>query len=132
MESPRPQFMQKTFSKQDHVHKYYLSYLNDKKTFPVYICMLGCSHYRRLDIMVGKKSICWRCGEVFTFTIEQVKRKPRKPCCKSCVRRKGKRVTAKEAILDTAIDRMVEDAFKHLGLPSVHQVNESDKDDDLL
>jgi hypothetical protein len=83
---------------QDHVHKYKLEILGDvrvkrvngKKLFekvggyPIYRCVLpDCPHYVPMMMAVGRKSICWKCGNEMVLTIRNIKTK--KPKHRECV-----------------------------------------------
>ena len=62
-----------------HIHKYKrFKFPNGKKRG--YRCMLpNCPHYIFEAMIVGKQSVCWRCGT--TFTIDEVSGKQLKPHC---------------------------------------------------
>ena len=69
-----------------HIHKYKRIFLSKKKGikgYPVWRCMLAdCSHYMAGETVVGRKSVCWKCGDSFTltkFSLERVK-----PTCDTC------------------------------------------------
>jgi len=66
-----------------HIHKYHrvaLSYTN------VWACALSdCTHYMPNtleNLVIGKKSICWKCEQPFIFDIESMKLD--KPICSNC------------------------------------------------
>lgn len=58
----------------------------------------SCSHYQRAELILGKKSICNRCGDEFNLPLA-VRALTNKPHCKKCT--KGKVVFK---LLDTADD----------------------------
>lgn len=69
-----------------HVHKYHkleLSY------GPVWACALSdCNHYmpqHMTEMVCGKYSLCWTCGERFTLDTENMKND--KPICNDCAPR---------------------------------------------
>ena len=84
------------------VHKYSLKILGSTKVewrdgkrylvktgsgYPVLKCMLpNCSHYVPIDMGVGRKSICWGCGQELVLTPLTVKMK--KPVHDECKRRR--------------------------------------------
>lgn len=83
-----------------HVHKYHLVNIGSKKDTKkkVYACSLpDCSHYMpNKKLVVGKKSICWKCNKEFTLDVEIIIRHPRsRPTCFSC--RKGVKMKPEEA-----------------------------------
>jgi len=55
----------------EHVHKYMRVKLGKKKDFIVFKCMIpGCTHYLQRDLVVGRESICWVCGELMTLSMK--------------------------------------------------------------
>lgn len=70
-----------------HIHKLELINLsrNKEKPYPVYICRLdGCNSFFRLELVVGKKTICWSCGNPTEILRRHVHRKTKKIVCESC------------------------------------------------
>lgn len=88
-----------------HIHKYKRKELGRKTSYIVYACMLpNCSHYLRRELMVGKESICWKCGEVFTLTHKNVGTDRQvKPKCPKCMKWVGT-VSIKNEDMSEVID----------------------------
>lgn len=67
-----------------HTHKYERRKLGKNKDYIVYACVLpDCTHYLERSLAKGMKSICWKCGNVFTMTMRSLTR--RKPVCNDCL-----------------------------------------------
>lgn len=68
--------------RQKHVHKYH----KISKFRTLWVCaMPKCSHYMPPDLnetLVGKMSVCWKCGEEFLLNEENMKRD--QPICSDC------------------------------------------------
>lgn len=97
-----------------HVHKYQRVVFNRKGNgdYIVYRCMLpDCKHYLRAEMVVGQKSICPKCGDVFIFGRADLERK--KPHCLNCTR-KYKRKGADEHISIADIANNLDDLLKGL------------------
>lgn len=66
-----------------HVHKYYRANMSSQK---VWACALSdCNHYmpKHMEELVrGKNSICWKCGE--DFILNPFHMKQDKPVCDDC------------------------------------------------
>lgn len=77
-----------------HIHKYSRTKLGE--TYYVYRCVLiNCTHYLHPQFVVGKLSLCFKCGEPFEMTKKSLLKKP---ICKNC---KPKRVeTEKKSLID--------------------------------
>ena len=72
--------------KQNHTHKYQKGSLGRNK-WPIHRCMIpNCSHYISTELVEGKSTICWRCGENLIMGKAQMRMV--KPHCSSCVERK--------------------------------------------
>lgn len=73
--------------KKDHdVHKYQRVRLGKK--YIVYKCSLpNCAHFIRQELVVGRKSLCCRCGKEFLMTQKSLLKKPH---CEECTRRNKK------------------------------------------
>jgi len=73
-----------------HIHKYqrttlgYPARINTgKPTYWVFRCMLAnCPHYVPEALIVGRSSLCHRCGKEFIMTLKESKMK--KPHCREC------------------------------------------------
>lgn len=68
--------------KPEHIHKYMRVELGDKG-FTVFKCMWpNCKHYLRTELVVGRASVCWKCGdEMILNTANMVNKKPHHPWC---------------------------------------------------
>lgn len=78
----------------DHIHKYKRVKLGK---FVVYKCdLINCSHFIRSELVEGRLSICWTCGEPFPMT--KASTKLVRPHCVSCKKTadKGKIATIQE------------------------------------
>lgn len=62
-----------------------------------------CSHYVRAELVLGKKSICNRCGKEFTLPIS-IRFLGMRPHCKRCTKKQISRVE-----LDKALDEMIDE-----------------------
>jgi len=70
-----------------HIHKYIRHKLGKNK-YEVFRCAIpGCVHFITASLIVGRESVCWRCGRVFVVTADLVRKKPH---CAACTRRKDK------------------------------------------
>lgn len=70
-----------------HVHKYILRNLGtDEKPRKVYACSYpDCTHFMpSKELVIGKKSICWKCAEQFVLGKDQVRFNVVKPKCLDC------------------------------------------------
>jgi len=66
------------------VHKYERIKLGNKG-FEVFKCMHpNCPHYIRKELVIGRETICWRCGEEVPMTKPMARMK--KPHCYMCTR----------------------------------------------
>lgn len=60
-----------------HVHKYLRVRLGKDKKFIVFRCVLtDCPHFIRREFIIGKRTICWRCGAEFVMTAKTQQLKP--------------------------------------------------------
>ena len=93
--------------KADHVHKYVRVQLGKERNYFVWRCSVsGCPHYVPRELVVGRQSICWRCGKVFTITQAVIDLK--KPHCVECT--KGKPGTKPAIdIADIDLDELLKD-----------------------
>ena len=70
-------------SRQKHVHKYHKI---TAKFRTLWACALPtCSHYMPPDLeetLIGKMSICWKCGEKFLLTEDNMQKA--QPFCSDC------------------------------------------------
>ena len=68
-----------------HIHRYQKSTLGRNK-WPIYKCSLpDCNSYISAELVEGKFSICWRCGERFVIT--KALGRLAKPHCMGCTER---------------------------------------------
>lgn len=88
-----------------HIHKYKFAIVG--KDYRVYACALSdCYHYIQEDLVVGKQSICWRCGlpcEVRREKDGTIRRKPHHATC-NAGRQKGKIAIKSELKPRTTLD----------------------------
>lgn len=76
-----------TRCKPRHVHKYQRKILG--KNYPVYACVLPeCNHYLGEQFIVGKLSICNRCGETTIIKRERDGTIRHRPHCKDCTKQR--------------------------------------------
>lgn len=75
-----------------HTHKYKRVKIGRKKDYVVYACQLNCSHYVTPEFIVGRVTICFRCGKEFELTKSLLKVKP---TCKDCIKNKIKKTEPK-------------------------------------
>jgi hypothetical protein len=70
---------------EQHIHKFERVKIGDKK-YSVYKCMKpDCTHYvSPPELVVGRRTECWRCGNVVVVTKAMAKQK--KPHCRGCTR----------------------------------------------
>lgn len=69
-----------------HTHRYERVDIGVNKEYIVYRCSLpDCHHYLPETLVVGKKTICWRCGAEFILTRNLLFKKPH---CENCIERK--------------------------------------------
>lgn len=72
--------------KEDHVHKYYRVKLGKHI---VYKCALtACPNYLRKELVIGRLSLCWKCGATFPMTKGSVTLLY--PHCIACTRTKSR------------------------------------------
>lgn len=72
-----------------HIHKYVLRDIgSSQKPRKVYACAHSdCTHFMpSKELVIGKKSICWQCGEEFIMNAWIVSREKVKPRCNDCRR----------------------------------------------
>lgn len=67
-------------AREKHIHQYRRAKLG--KEYEIYKCAIpGCAHYISSDLIIGKKNVCWRCGDVHFIV-----RKLAKPHCPKCTK----------------------------------------------
>jgi hypothetical protein len=71
--------------KKDHIHK--LRRHQYKTGTSVFFCADDCTFKIGVELALGKKSICWRCGNPFTMTPYSLRLA--KPHCENCHKSKG-------------------------------------------
>jgi len=90
-----------------HVHK--LKRLKYKSGNSIFFCVLpDCSYKTNVSLALGKRSICWRCGE--SFIMSEYSLRLAKPHCDSCHRLK---VEKAEDIVKQELENPI---FHHLTL----------------
>jgi len=67
------------------------------KGYVIYKCMLpNCPHYLSADLIVGRQSVCWKCGNPFMITKDIAGAESShplvKPHCRNCTKRRRERV----------------------------------------
>lgn len=70
-----------------HIHKLELLNLsrNKEKPYPVYICRLeGCSSFFRLEMTIGKLTLCWACKKPTEILKRHIHRKTKRIVCEDC------------------------------------------------
>jgi hypothetical protein len=83
-----------------HIHKYQRIKLGK---FVVFKCTIGgCPHYIRKELIVGRQTICWRCGQPFFID-------------KSAARLKSPHCDCENRERDVEIDHSL-DFLKQLGI----------------
>jgi hypothetical protein len=68
--------------KEKHIHKYRRIKIGKNKDYVVYKCFLDCPHYITPELVIGRMSICWYCGNEFEMTKASLKLKPTCGCYK--------------------------------------------------
>lgn len=83
-----------------HVHK--LRRHLHKSGTAIYFCVLDCPYKTSLPLALGKKCICWRCGEEFVMNEYSIRLA--KPHCQKChkVKEEKRRDTDTVAVVDVA------------------------------
>ena len=86
-------------SKSKHIHKY--KRIKYKSGFTIFRCMLiDCTHFIRAELILNRKSICWRCDSSFIMRrIDIVK-----PHCEECTRGEKKKNRFGENAIDTLLN----------------------------
>lgn len=92
-----------------HIHKYHKVKWGKSGTVIWKCAILGCSHYLHVEFILGKNSICWKCGTKFLMTYVKLLRN--KPKCDSCQHRsgQGKRKEAFVSPLDMKLPLVTEE-----------------------
>lgn len=70
-----------------HVHKYkYINLGTKEKPRKVYACSLpDCTHHMlSLSQVLGKESICWKCGDEMIMSADIIAKRKVKPKCYKC------------------------------------------------
>jgi hypothetical protein len=109
---------------QNHVHRYERVDIGVNKKYEVYKCTLpDCPHYISEALVVGRKSICWRCGNVFTIQKNLLFKKPH---CSDCIERKVDEKTKE------TIDKFIEEfTLPNVNtLPELFMAKNGEKDSD--
>jgi len=71
--------------KEKHVHKY-VRVAMGSRGWTVYKCSIpDCTHFIQEKLVIGRSTICWRCGSTFIMTRHTATLK--EPHCRSCTGR---------------------------------------------
>ncbi len=63
-----------------HTHKYRRVRLGKNKRYTVYRCVRpNCTHFIEEKLVLGRSTICWKCGAEFIMTEKTMKMKPNCP-----------------------------------------------------
>lgn len=95
-----------------HIHKYQFKIIG--KDYRVFACALpDCTHYLAEELVVGKESICWKCGNVCTVRKEndgKIRHKPHHKTCNAS-RQNRKLVIAErpKEIAADAVDKLLDE-----------------------
>lgn len=80
-----------------HTHK--LKKVKYKSGNSLFFCTLDCTYKISATLALGKKTICWRCGE--TFSMNDYSIRLIKPHCENCHKPKDASKSPKEAYRQT-------------------------------
>ena len=71
-----------------HIHRYHKVDIGKRREYFVFACALpDCTHYLHSENqVVGKFSLCWRCGKKFIIAKDVRGRVLKRPHCVSCTR----------------------------------------------
>lgn len=102
--------------KEQHIHK--LKLHRHKSGNAIFFCALpDCTFKTNIALALGKRSLCWRCGETFVMT--EYSLRLIKPHCDAC--HKSKSVSAKlDDILNLTERSEVESTIK----PTIDEIEE--------
>jgi hypothetical protein len=111
-----------------HIHK--LKRHTYKNGEIVFFCVNDCSYKIKRELSLGKKCICWRCGEPFTMNEYSIRLA--KPHCNDCTTHKGD-ITLTDEMKSVAADNPKDDVVSSLRdrLSAITQTG-TDNDEDLL
>lgn len=63
--------MSKNKRVQDHVHKYKLVIISSRTGYKAFKCQVpGCTRFIARNLVVGEKTICWKCNNELILTME--------------------------------------------------------------
>lgn len=79
-----------------HTHKYEKIKWGTNKTIIWKCALVDCSHYLHVEFILGKKSICWKCGNQFLMTYSKLLRN--RPKCDKCQSLSGQGPKRKEPV----------------------------------
>lgn len=81
-----------------HIHKYQKFKWGKNETI-IWRCMVpGCPHYVSNEMILGRKSLCHKCGDVFVMTQDKMRRK--KPKCDKCQHKRDPVMSNLDALLE--------------------------------
>jgi hypothetical protein len=87
-------------TKSNHIHKY--KRLRYKTGNIIFFCVLpDCSNKCNIALALGKRSICWRCGE--SFIMSEYALRLAKPHCDSCHKPKNGLIEVGPGILQDSL-----------------------------
>ena len=119
-------------TKNAHIHK--LKRLKYKSGNTIFFCSLpDCTFKTNIALALGKRSLCWRCGE--SFIMSEYALRLAKPHCDQCHRPKGSEVpwihesseTEKEAIKELMDSPLVKSFFPPKFLPAEQEPSLAEK-----
>lgn len=87
----------------------------------VFFCVLDCSFKVDTALSVGKKNICWRCGN--EFIMDEYSLRLAKPHCSACHQPKNKKEVSEDASIRIIVDDSKEEVTI---LPSVETSEAND------
>lgn len=67
----------------------------------------ACSHYNKAELILGKKSICNRCGKEFVLPLA-LRALTNKPHCKDCTKKKAKPIATATLTPDNEMDEWID------------------------
>ena len=101
--------------KTPHVHKF--KRLIYKSGNAIFFCALpDCAQKINISLALGKRSICWRCGE--EFIMNEYSLRLAKPHCDNCHKPKKIKLENGSTI---SLTRTVSDSEKYVGQDEVHE-----------
>lgn len=88
-------------------HKYFKSVFKTSGTI-IYRCgKTGCPHFVYEPLIIGRLSICWRCGDTFEIMRKSIRNK--KMHCEDCTRGRGKETEIKKLNENQVLNELLGD-----------------------